>query len=159
MATTGTVCRLRRCSGYCPGLPTNIRTDSSAWWQQLPPVRAVHDAAVASWALVRDFAEEMRSNLSDPITPLLATGALASALLGSPLDAVLVGSVLLVNAALSAEQQLHAERILNRLLAVQEPPARRGWAHWKARWISSAARRCPPRGCVRATSSKSMPTR
>ena len=67
----------------------------------------------------------MRGDLSDPITPLLATGALASALLGSPLDAVLVGSVLLVNAALSAEQQLHAERILNRLLAVQDPPARR----------------------------------
>ncbi len=99
--------------------------ESSVWWQQLPPVRVLHGAAAASWGLVRDFADEMRANLSDPITPLLATGALASALLGSPLDAVLVGNVMLVNAALSAEQQLHAERILNRLLAVQEPPARR----------------------------------
>ena len=97
----------------------------SAWSQRLPPVRVLHAATSASWGLVRDFADEMRTNLSDPITPLLATGALASALLGSPLDAFLVGSVLLVNAALSAEQQLHAERILNRLLAVQEPPARR----------------------------------
>ena len=67
----------------------------------------------------------MRANLSDPITPLLATGAMASALLGSPLDAALVGGVLIANAALSAEQQLHAERILRRLLAVQDPPARR----------------------------------
>ena len=74
---------------------------------------------------MRDFAAEMRANLADPITPLLATGAMASALLGSPLDAALVGGVLLANAALSAEQQLHAERILRRLLAVQDPLARR----------------------------------
>lgn len=99
--------------------------ESAAPWQRLPPVRALRGATTASWRLARDFADEMRDNLSDPITPLLATGALASALLGSPLDAALVGSVLLVNAALSSEQQLHAERILNRLLAVQEPPARR----------------------------------
>jgi cation-transporting P-type ATPase I len=97
----------------------------SAWWQRLPPVRVLHAATATSWGLARDFADEIRANLSDPITPLLATGALASALLGSPLDAFLVGNVLLVNAALSAEQQLHAERILNRLLAVQDPPARR----------------------------------
>ncbi|WP_082968928.1 cation-translocating P-type ATPase [Mycobacterium sp. E2699] len=99
--------------------------ETAARWQRLPPVRVLHDTSVASWGLVRDFADEMRGDLADPITPLLATGAVASALLGSALDAVLVGSVLLVNAALSAEQQLHAERTLNRLLAVQDPPARR----------------------------------
>lgn len=98
---------------------------ASTWWQQPAPIRLLHSATVASWRLVRDFADEMRDDLSDPITPLLATGAAASALLGSPLDAVLVGNVVLLNAALSAEQQLHAERILNRLLAVQDPPARR----------------------------------
>ncbi|WP_322859623.1 cation-translocating P-type ATPase [Mycobacterium europaeum] len=98
---------------------------AAAWWQQVPPLRALHDAGAASWGNVRDFADEMRGDLADPITPLLATGAAASALLGSALDAVLVGSVLLVNAALSAEQQLHAERTLDRLLAVQDPPARR----------------------------------
>ncbi|OJZ70070.1 haloacid dehalogenase [Mycobacterium paraffinicum] len=94
-------------------------------WQRVPPLRVLHDATAVSWKSIRDFAEEMRGDLADPITPLLATGAAASALLGSPLDAVLVGSVLLVNAALSAEQQLHAESTLNRLLAVQDPPARR----------------------------------
>ncbi|BBY38815.1 metal cation transporting ATPase H [Mycobacterium mantenii] len=99
--------------------------EATAAWRQVPPLRALHDAAVASGGTVRDFADEMRDDLADPITPLLATGAVASALLGSPLDAVLVGSVLLVNAALSAEQQLHAESTLNRLLAVQDPPARR----------------------------------
>ena len=73
----------------------------------------------------REFLGEMRTNLADPITPILATGAVASALLGSPLDAALVGGVLLANAALSSEQQLHAERVLRRLLAVQDPLARR----------------------------------
>ena len=79
----------------------------------------------ASRSLVGEFFGEMRANLNDPITPILATGAVASALLGSPLDAVLVGGVLLANSALSAQQQMHAERILRRLLAVQEPSARR----------------------------------
>ncbi|MDQ2636238.1 MAG: cation-translocating P-type ATPase, partial [Actinomycetota bacterium] len=65
------------------------------------------------------------ANLGDPLTPILVTGAMASALLGSAFDAALVGGVLLGNAALSAEQQLHAERTLRRLLAVQVPPARR----------------------------------
>jgi cation-transporting ATPase I len=108
-----------------PRPPDEHAQELPGWWRKLPPVRVLRGATAASWGLVRDFADEMRTDLSDPITPLLATGALASALLGSPLDAVLVGSVLLVNAALSAEQQLHAERILNRLLAVQEPSARR----------------------------------
>ena len=85
----------------------------------------LRSAAVGSWGLARDFVGEMRANLADPITPILATGAVASALLGSPFDAFLVSGVLLANAALSAEQQLHAERVLRRLLAVQDPPARR----------------------------------
>ncbi|MCV7164269.1 cation-translocating P-type ATPase [Mycobacterium stomatepiae] len=101
------------------------RTKASNARRQPPPVRALHEAAATTLGILRDFAGEMRGDLSDPITPLLATGALASALLGSPLDAVLVGSVLLANAALSAEQQLYAERTLDRLLAVQDPPARR----------------------------------
>jgi cation-transporting ATPase I len=90
-----------------------------------PPVRQVGSIAGETWRAGKDFVGEMRANLSDPITPILATGALASALLGSPFDAALVGGVLLANAALSSEQQLHAERVLRRLLAVQEPAARR----------------------------------
>ncbi|MDY6869619.1 MAG: cation-translocating P-type ATPase [Actinomycetota bacterium] len=91
----------------------------------VPPVRVLRTVTVGSWKLAADFGGEVRANLADPITPILATGAAASALLGSPLDAALVGGVLLTNAALSAEQQLHAERILARLLAVQDPLARR----------------------------------
>lgn len=74
---------------------------------------------------VRDYLAAMREDLSDPITPILATGAAASALLGSPLDAAMVASVLAVNFAISAQQSVHAEHLLRGLLAVQEPPARR----------------------------------
>jgi Ca2+-transporting ATPase len=91
----------------------------------LAPARFAWGASAAAWSLAADLAGEFRANLADPITPILATGAVASALLGSPLDAALVSSVLLTNAALSAQQQLHAERTLRRLLAVQDPPARR----------------------------------
>ena len=71
-----------------------------------------------------EFARAVREELSDPLTPLLATGSAASALLGSPLDAGLVGSVVAANAMLSAGQQVRAERLLRRMLAVQEPKAR-----------------------------------
>ncbi len=91
----------------------------------LAPARFARGAGARAWSLAGDLAGEFRSNLADPITPILATGAVASALLGSPLDAALVSSVLLTNAALSAQQQLHAERTLRRLLVVQDPPARR----------------------------------
>nr|WP_135451410.1 cation-translocating P-type ATPase [Mycobacterium sp. DL99] len=67
----------------------------------------------------------LRAELSDPLTPVLAIGSAASAMLGSPVDAILVGSVLTGNAMLAATQQVRAERLLSRLLAVQDPPARR----------------------------------
>lgn len=74
---------------------------------------------------VWQFASAMRSEMSDPLTPVLAIGSAASAVLGSPVDAVLVGSVLTGNAALAATQRLRAERLLQRMLTVQDPPARR----------------------------------
>jgi H+-transporting ATPase len=75
--------------------------------------------------LVTEFIGAMRTELADPLTPVLAIGAAASAVLGSPVDAVLVGSVMGGNAALAASQQVHAQRLLRRLLAVQVPSARR----------------------------------
>lgn len=86
-----------------------------------PPARRLAGALEAAG----EYRDALREDLSDPITPILATGAAASALLGSPLDAVMVASVLGVNSAISAQQTVHAERILNKLLAVQDPLARR----------------------------------
>lgn len=81
-------------------------------------------AAGPALRLARDLAGSLREELSDPLTPILAVGSAASALLGSPVDAILVGSVLAGNSLLAASQQVRAERLLNRLLAVQVPPAR-----------------------------------
>ncbi|PBC49144.1 haloacid dehalogenase [Rhodococcus sp. ACS1] len=91
----------------------------------LTPVEAIGRLTAWPVGLAWDFGRAMRTELSDPLTPVLATGSAASALLGSPIDAVLVGSVLAGNAALSAVQRLHAERLLNRLLAAGDPPAHR----------------------------------
>ncbi|MBV9353602.1 MAG: cation-translocating P-type ATPase, partial [Mycobacterium sp.] len=74
---------------------------------------------------VWDFVRAVRAELSDPLTPVLAIGSAASAVLGSPVDAVLVGSVLSGNAVLAASQRLRAENRLNKLLAQQIPPARK----------------------------------
>ncbi|WP_085126862.1 cation-translocating P-type ATPase [Mycolicibacter engbaekii] len=100
-----------------------------------PPAAAAARAAVdlarrgaqktAPPRLLRQFAQAVRSELSDPITPVLALGAAASAVLGSPVDAILVGSVLSGNAMLAAAQRLIAERRLNVLLNEQVPPARK----------------------------------
>lgn len=69
------------------------------------------------------FVDAVRDELSDPLTPVMGLGATATAILGSPIDAVLVGSVLTGNAMLAAGQRLSAELRLNRLLAEQIPPA------------------------------------
>lgn len=70
------------------------------------------------------FAGAVRAELSDPLTPMLALGSAASAILGSPVDAIMVGSVLTGNAFLAAGQRLRAESKLNQLLAQQIPTAR-----------------------------------
>jgi len=74
----------------------------------------------AFWQL----AKAVRAELTDPLTPVLALGSAASAVLGSPVDAVLVFSVLTGNSILAASQRLRAENRLNRLLEQQIPPAR-----------------------------------
>jgi cation-transporting P-type ATPase I len=74
---------------------------------------------------VWQFLKAVQAELSDPLTPVLALGSAASAILGSPVDAVLVGSVLTGNSVLAASQRLRAESRLNELLAQQAPPARK----------------------------------
>lgn len=73
----------------------------------------VHSAA----RVARRVVSVAREDLDDPMSPVLATGAAASAVLGSPSDAVLVSSVLLGNALLSGVQRMRAEAVLSRLLA------------------------------------------
>ncbi|MCU1605000.1 MAG: family P-type ATPase, partial [Modestobacter sp.] len=71
-------------------------------------------------ALTRNVAAE----LADPLTPVLATGAVASAVIGSPTDALLVGGVLAANAAISGAQRLRADQALRTLLSKEQLLAR-----------------------------------
>jgi cation-transporting ATPase I len=71
-------------------------------------------------ALARNVAAE----LADPLTPVLATGAAASAVIGSPTDALLVGGVLAANAVISGAQRLRADQALRTLLFDEQLLAR-----------------------------------
>lgn len=72
----------------------------------------------------KDVVEAMWHEMQDPLTPILATGALASALIGSPIDGALVGIVLLGSAGIAAAQRLSSDRQLTKMLSAQTPPAR-----------------------------------
>ncbi|WP_419866390.1 HAD-IC family P-type ATPase [Mycobacterium kyorinense] len=66
-----------------------------------------------------------RSELSDPLTPILAVGAAASAIVGSNVDALLVAGVMTVNALVGGVQRLRAEDAAAELFAEQDQFARR----------------------------------
>ncbi|WP_458688795.1 HAD-IC family P-type ATPase [Nocardia tengchongensis] len=81
------------------------------------PVLARASAATAPFAR---FAGHLRSEVADPLTPILAVGAAASAILGAPTDALLVSSVVTVNALVSTIQRLSAESAIRDLLHGEE---------------------------------------
>lgn len=66
-----------------------------------------------------------REELADPLTPILAVGAAASAIVGSNIDALLVAGVMTVNALVGGGQRLRAEAAVAELFAEQDTPARR----------------------------------
>jgi cation-transporting P-type ATPase I len=67
----------------------------------------------------------VQAELADPLTPVLALGAAASAVLGSVMDALLVSGAMLVNAMVGGAQRLRAEEALASLVAGQQQQARR----------------------------------
>src|SRR4051812_1668243 len=74
--------------------------------------------------LLADLAHNVRAELDDPLTPVLATGAAASAVIGSATDSLLVGGVLAGSAVISGAQRMRADRALRELLMDQRLPAR-----------------------------------
>jgi cation-transporting ATPase I len=76
-------------------------------------------------ALLGRLAGAARRELSDPLTPVLAIGAAAAAILGSNVDALLVAGVMSVNALVSGIQRLRAEDAAAALFAEQEQAVRR----------------------------------
>ena len=98
-APTGTVAALRRVAG--------VAADTAGLTAPLRYVRTVG------------------AELADPLTPLLATGAAATAVLGEPTDAILVGGAMVGSALISALQRFRAETVLESLLLEQEVVAHR----------------------------------
>ena len=96
-----------------PGRPVEARAPSSS----SSPLRRATRA-------LRGLAANVRAELDDPLTPVLATGAAASAVIGSPTDSLLVAGVLTGGAVISAAQRMRAERALRSLLLDQRLPGR-----------------------------------
>ncbi|WP_449066605.1 P-type ATPase, partial [Planomonospora algeriensis] len=71
-------------------------------------------------SLVRASAQE----LANPLTPALAAGAGMSALIGSVLDALLIGGVTVVSAFVGGAQRVRADRALRRLTEDSAVPVR-----------------------------------
>ena len=100
------------------------------------------------------YARTVAAELADPLTPVLATGAAATAVLGEATDAVLVGSVTVGNALISGFQRLRAETVLESLLLEQEVVRT---ARSAAAPTTAAARTCRRARCGSATWSASSP--
>ncbi|MBL1082813.1 cation-translocating P-type ATPase [Streptomyces actinomycinicus] len=79
-------------------------------------------AAPARWSY--RLGRAVRGELHDPLTPVLAVGSAASAILGSMVDALLVVGALDLNALVGGIQRLRAEEALSGLVAEQKRKAR-----------------------------------
>ncbi|MFF8811674.1 HAD-IC family P-type ATPase [Streptomyces pactum] len=106
------------------------RRAGGGWTAARSAVRTTADRALrlpvlAPARLPARLLSAVRAELDDPLTPLLAVGAAASAVLGAPVDALLVAGAMGVNALVGGVQRLRAERALTSLAAGQRRRARR----------------------------------
>ncbi|BCZ21543.1 cation-translocating P-type ATPase [Mycobacterium senriense] len=94
------------------------RLDDLSYSPALEPLRKpLHNVA--------RLASATRTELADPLTPILAVGAAASAIVGSNVDALLVAGVMTVNAITGGAQRLRAESAAAELFAEQDQLVRR----------------------------------
>src|SRR6201987_1565184 len=102
-----------------PGTPSwRRRLDDLSYSPALTPLRGpVHTLG--------GLAGPTRHELADPLTPILAVGAAASAIVGSNIDALLVAGVMTVNAITGGAQRLRAEAAAAELFAEQDQLVRR----------------------------------
>ncbi|AKN15593.1 cation-transporter ATPase I CtpI [Mycobacterium haemophilum DSM 44634] len=102
-----------------PGTPDwRRRLDDLSYTRALSPLRK------PATNLAR-LAAATRHELADPLTPILAVGAAASAIVGSNVDALLVAGVMTVNAITGGVQRLRAEAAAAELFAEQDQLVRR----------------------------------
>ncbi|UDM34459.1 cation-translocating P-type ATPase [Mycobacterium ulcerans] len=102
-----------------PGTPTWRRLlDDLSYEPLVSPLRGpAHTLA--------QLAAATRHELADPLAPILAVGAAASAIVGSNVDALLVAGVMTVNAITGGVQRLRAEAAAAELFAEQDQMVRR----------------------------------
>ncbi|MEB3980687.1 cation-translocating P-type ATPase [Mycobacterium sp. 663a-19] len=102
-----------------PGTPSwRRRLDDLSYSPALAPLRGPLSS-------VARLAAATRAELADPLTPILAVGAAASAIVGSNIDALLVAGVMTVNAITGGAQRLRAEAAAAELFAEQDQLVRR----------------------------------
>ncbi|MFF0383447.1 HAD-IC family P-type ATPase [Streptomyces sp. NPDC004286] len=114
-----TVERLDREAGPGPGPVERAATRARETAGRIARVPAFAPARL-TWQLGR----AVRGELDDPLTPVLAVGSAASAILGSVVDALLVVGALDLNALVGGVQRLRAERALSGLHTEQQRKAR-----------------------------------
>ncbi|MFE0349405.1 cation-translocating P-type ATPase [Streptomyces griseoluteus] len=102
-----------------PGVLERATTEARRTGGRIARVPALAPARF-TWQLGR----AVRGELDDPLTPVLAVGSAASAILGSVVDALLVVGALDLNALVGGVQRLRAERALSGLHAEQQRKAR-----------------------------------
>jgi cation-transporting P-type ATPase I len=102
-----------------PGAPSwRRRLDDLSYSPLLAPLRG-------PGSNLARLASATRAELADPLTPILAVGAAASAIIGSNIDALLVAGVMTVNAITGGAQRLRAEAAAAELFAEQDQLVRR----------------------------------
>lgn len=107
--------------------PLAVAPGTSAWRRRLDDL--LYEPLMAplrgpAQTLTR-LAMTTRHELADPLTPILAVGAVASAIVGSNVDALLVAGVMTVNAITGGMQRLRAETAAADLFAEQDQLVRR----------------------------------
>ncbi len=96
------------------------RTEPAPWERAAQRARAVA-GTVARHPLAAPvrfgtgLATDVVAELNDPLTPVLALGAVASAVVGSPVDALLVAAAMGLNAVVGGAQQFRGRRALAKL--------------------------------------------
>lgn len=103
-----------------------LREEPTHWELAKERVRAVarHPAA-APVRFGAGLAADVVAELNDPLTPVLALGAAASAVVGSPVDALLVAAAMGLNAVVGGAQQFRGRRALAKLREGERQRARR----------------------------------
>ncbi|MEV0598738.1 cation-translocating P-type ATPase [Streptomyces sp. NPDC050315] len=106
-----------------PGAPTPLAGAMATTRAVAARVTGHPVLAPARWSV--RLANAVRAELDDPLTPVLAVGAAASAIVGSAVDATLVVGAMGMNALVGGVQRQRAEQALTALARGQKRKARR----------------------------------